>query len=103
MTDLTKRKPIRSNAILRAAKGEACACCGVNDETTVFAHINAQWAGKGLGIKADDFGMFLCRLCHDQYDGRDKHPLEDWEILKAVYRTWVRLIDKGIITVKDMK
>lgn len=102
VTDLTKRKPIRSKAIRDAANGEACACCGRNDQTTIFAHLNEGWAGKGLGQKADDFGMFLCQRCHSNYDGRNGVAAipEMWEILRACYRTWRRLYELGIITIK---
>lgn len=72
----------------------------LNDGTVVFAHLNESWAGKGIGIKADDLaGAFLCAGCHAEYDrpfnllGR----IEDWEITRAMYRTWRRLWERGII------
>ena len=106
---LTKRHPIRSKAITQAAKDEPCTVCGSNDGSTVFCHLNESWAGKGMGQKADDIaGFFGCEVCHDWYDGRkilrgytDKP--DDRAVMRAMYRTWVRLIDKGIITVKGAK
>jgi hypothetical protein len=98
---LTKRTPYRNNAILRAAKGEACAICGDEDGTTVFCHLNLADAGKGMSQKADDCaGFFGCAFCHDVYDGRRKRlgdPMSDHEVLRAYYRTIRRLLDRGIL------
>ena len=89
-------------AIPDAAKGEACALCETQDETTVFAHFNNSWAGKGYGKKADDCaGMFLCHACHHNYDNPGVSGytgFEEWEILRAYYRTIRRLLDKGVLT-----
>lgn len=107
---IEKRKPFRSKAITKAAKDEPCTVCGRNDGTTVFCHLNESWAGKGMGQKADDFaGFFGCQLCHTAYDNRGKpilpgvaysYHVDDWEIMRAMYRTWRRLLDLGILTVK---
>ena len=97
---LQKHNHIRSKAITQAANGEACTICGLQNDTVVFAHINEPWAGKGMGIKADDMaGMFLCEKHHDIYDGRiiSSSPIQDWEITRAMYRTWRRLWERGII------
>jgi hypothetical protein len=107
--DLTKRRPIRSKAITQAADGEACTICGIQDGTVVFCHLDELFAGKGTGQKADDIaGFFGCRDCHALYGGhKDSVILKthlvvtDWEVLRALYRTWVRLIDKGVITIRD--
>ena len=111
MTALEKRRPFRSKAITQAANGEACTVCGRNDGTTVFCHLNESWAGKGMGQKADDFaGFFGCELCHTAYDNKGKPirrgveyrlNVEDWEIMRAMYRTWRRLLDRGILLVKE--
>ena len=102
--NLQKRKPIRSKAITQAANGEACTVCERNDGTTVFCHLNEGWAGKGMGQKADDIaGFFGCRECHDIYDGRgglDVIPYSNDVVVRAMYRTWRRLIEKGVITIK---
>lgn len=111
MTNLTKRKPIRSDAIRKAANGEPCTVCGRNDGTTVFCHLNESWAGKGGNLKADDIaGFFGCQKCHDMYDGRNipnnarlAIGIEDWAIMRAMYRTWRRLWELGIITIKGEK
>ena len=104
MKDLTKRKPIRSKAIRQAANGESCTVCGVNNGTTVFCHLDEQWAGKGMGQKADDIaGFFGCVECHAQYGGITCSGLRinDGIIMRAMYRTWRILIDRGIIKITD--
>jgi len=100
--NLTKRQAIRSKAIRNAAKGEACTVCNRNDGTTVFCHLNESWAGKATGQKADDIaGFFGCARCHDDYDGRRSvNPVTDWMVMRAMYRTWRRLIELGAIEVK---
>lgn len=98
---LTKRKPIRSQAILDSAKDESCTICDVKDGTVVACHLNAAWAGKGMGQKADDLAIFYgCYKCHTKYDSPKLVMHEDWEIMRALYRTWRRLVEKGVITIK---
>ena len=98
--NLEKRKPIRSKAIRQAANGEACTVCGKNDGTTVFCHLNESWAGKGIGQKSDDIaGFFGCDVCHLDYDVIK--CVKDDELMRAMYRTWRILIDRGIIKITD--
>lgn len=94
-----KRKAIRSKKILKAAKGEYCTICGMNDDSVVFCHLNESWAGKGIGQKADDIaGFFGCQQCHDIYDGRSGHDtISDYAVLRAMYKTWRRLWERRII------
>ena len=97
---IPKHNHIRCKAIRDAANGEDCTICGSQDGTVTFAHLNDSWAGKGTGIKADDIaGMFLCERHHAIYDGRliSSSPIHDWEITRAMYRTWRRLWERGII------
>lgn len=103
MKKLTKRKAIRSKAIRNAARGETCSVCGTNDGTTVFCHLNESWAGKGIGRKSDDLaGFFGCRECHDTYDRRHNGaPYSDYIIMRALYFTMRRLVEKGIIKIID--
>ena len=95
-----KRQPYRNKKIREAARDEACTLQGPNctggGEDTVFCHLNEHWAGKGGSQKADDFGFFGCAQCHTDYDG---NRLEDeyFYVLRACYRTFIRLIDKGVI------
>jgi len=96
---------IRSEAIRQSARGEMCLLngptCNYNRETTVFCHINEGFAGKGIGIKAQDYaGFYGCSACHTAYDtgqlGEDKY----FYLLRAMVWTLGRLVEKGIITVK---
>lgn len=105
MTELSKRKPIRSKAIRDAARGEPCTVCGDNDGTTVFCHLNESWAGKGIGQKADDLGggFFGCSTCHYLYDSTVDGKPNDHDIMRAMYRTIRRLWEMGIIEIKGDK
>jgi hypothetical protein len=105
--NLQKVPMIRSKAIREAANGEPCTVCDRNDGTTVFCHLNESWAGKGMGQKASDIaGFFGCTFCHDCYDRRitinSGYAMahSDAYIMRAMYRTWVRLVEIGIITIK---
>lgn len=98
----------KSTKIRRAARDEQCTMqtpwCNYNAETTVFCHLNEQFAGKGIGIKAMDIGFFACYNCHAVYDRR-MQPSEEYKqdeyfyLLRAVVRTLQRLIERGIIHV----
>ena len=99
-----KRTPYRNKKILQAARGEECLAqfpgCTGGGEDTCFRHLNESWAGKGTGQKADDIaGFFGCQNCENQYAGLNilngKPP--DWMVLRAMYRTIRRLIDKGVL------
>lgn len=105
MIDLTKRVPIRSDAIRKAANGEACTICWAKDGTVVFCHLNESFAGKAMKLKADDIaGFFGCYGCHKQYDTPGSPIADDhWAIMRAMYRTWRRLWELGIITIKGDK
>lgn len=99
-----KRQPYRNKKIRDAARGEECTIdgpsCNNDPETTVFAHFNEGWAGKGMSQKADDCaGVFACSDCHDWLDGRAMY--EGWDRtefwLRGYYRTIRRLLDKGVL------
>lgn len=96
MNNLAKRKPYRNKAILESARDEPCVICG-NKETTVFAHFNESFAGKGIAQKADDCaGLYLCYTHHVMYDNCSA-DLSDYEILRGYYKTIRRLLDKGVL------
>lgn len=98
---MLKRAPYRNPKILQAAKGQDCTLnspvCNYNPETVVFCHLNERFAGKGLSQKADDIaGFFGCSACHSLYDSG---KLEDqyFYLLRAMHRTIINLIDRGIL------
>jgi uncharacterized CHY-type Zn-finger protein len=71
--------------------------CNYNPETTVLAHLNEQYAGKGMSQKADDCAaVYSCSQCHDDLDNL-RIENESWYLLRALTRTIRRLIDKGIL------
>lgn len=100
---------IRSDAVLRHAKGQPCmihlpGICNSNPETTVFCHLNSF--GKGMGMKTHDIlGFFGCASCHAYVDvGHGTKPLmTDLElaqsVMGAVCMTWVQLVTDKVITV----
>lgn len=104
-------RPIRSNKVLRSAKGQTCTArfpgiCNGDPATTVWAHLNGHAFGKGMGIKAHDIlGFHSCDGCHAYYDvGHGTNPIltnEEllWCVILAVTETWVRLIRMGIVIV----
>ena len=96
---ILKHNHIRCKAIRDAANGEDCTICESQDNTVVFCHLNESWAGKGMRIKACDLaGFFGCLKCHSEYDTPGSALSKDhWEIMRAMYRTWKRLWERGII------
>ena len=96
-----KRQPIRSAMVTRAADGESCTVCDARDGTVVFSHLNENFAGKGMGQKADDIaGFFACFRCHEAYERKLK-TVTHWMVLRACYRTLRRLWERGIINIED--
>jgi hypothetical protein len=91
-----------------SARGEDCTLqifpyCNQNPETVVLCHISIS-NNSGMGIKPPDwFGVYGCSDCHDIIDGRklvgvgmdEKQSLS----LTALYRTWERMIEKGLIKI----
>lgn len=100
---------MKSKKIRAAANGQQCTLntpwCNYNPETTVFCHLNEQFAGKGMGIKAVDIGFMACSDCHDIYDRRRQPKDQDYEddeyfyVLRAVVRTWLILISMGVVKI----
>ena len=90
-----------------SARGEDCTLqihpyCNGNPETTVLCHLPS---GSGMGQKSPDwFAAYGCSNCHDIIDGRRdivSSVLYDIEGIKndALFRTWNRMIDKGLIKI----
>lgn len=110
-----KRTRLRVPKILKAANGAPCMMdspvCNHDLETTVFCHLNFEWAGKGMGQKADDTaGFFGCSECHRWFDETSKYrprvsyqELDDEDVLKfiafrACVRTWRYLVETGVLS-----
>src|SRR5690348_12769109 len=104
---------VRSKKLTQAAKGEVCTFnapgCDYGSETTIWAHANYDFCGKGAGIKASDpFGCFCCQSCHDLFDGRRHDPLVNVDSLESYFwRAYVkshnRLIELGIVSYEGAK
>lgn len=103
---IPKTKPIRSQKIRDAARGETCTLqiagvCNGDPETTVLAHLPDE--SHGMGRKSDDIcAAFACSACHDVIDGRAKWELRpvdrgQWYMRRAMVRTWRRLVERGVI------
>ena len=77
--------------------------CNCNTETTVLAHINC--IDKGTSKKSPDWwAVYACSTCHDIIDGKNiNHALSKSEIteciLRAIYLTQKRMIEKGLIRI----
>lgn len=101
---------IRSKAIRSSARGESCTVmspvCNGNPETVVWAHSPFKAIhGGGMSLKPHDIhGCYACSACHDWIDGRLGFDFHEGEQMHAFMagnaRSLVRLIDKGIVTVK---
>ena len=108
---IEKRNHIRSKAIRESARDESCCWPGCYTLAQCWAHSNLQSDGKGTGIKAEDiYGAYLCQYHHDCYDGRENTSGEyknsfdrQWYFDQAMKKSWKKLINKGIIIVKDYK
>lgn len=69
----------------------------------MFCHLNESFTNKGLSYKSHDIGYYACYNCHNAIDGRDKRASEIvkddkyFYLLRGVIRTWVVLIENGIL------
>jgi hypothetical protein len=95
---------IRSQAIKDSARDEVCTvhsdfCTGTG---VVWAHSNLQIHGKGTGLKAHDiFGCYACSNCHAWLDeGNASREEKMLAFYRAMSRSWLRLVERGIIKVK---
>ena len=95
------------NKLRESARGEECTFqifphCNQNNETVVLCHISCE--DKGMGIKSPDWWSgYGCSDCHDIIDHRRITNLPESAIIQAimrgVYRTHKRLIEKGLMQV----
>ena len=99
---IPKTKPIRIPALRKLAKGQECTLhivgvCNHNPETTVFCHLNESFAGKGMGYKADDIGVFACSECHRAYDEGLVTREMYYYLLRGVVKTLRIANEAGVI------
>ena len=104
-----------SNSITRkykklrdSARGEDCTLqihpyCNGNPETVVLCHLSTP-NNSGMGIKPPDwFAVYACSDCHDIIDGRTWKGFTEEEKMvfesNALFRTWQRMIEKGLIKI----
>jgi len=94
---------IRSEKLLKLAKGQRCVMCMADDDTIVAAHSNLQEHGKGMGLKAHDcMAAWLCYSCHQDYDTgflMSKEEKREY-ILTAICRTHVEMWRQGLLGLK---
>lgn len=94
---------IRSQKILRSAKGAPCALrlpgvCNNDPATTVWAHLNGF--GKGMGMKTHDIlGFPACSACHSEYDTGKHRSQYTGDALRALCETLVGLVRSGLVIV----
>ena len=102
---------MKSTALRESARGEQCTVqivgiCNGDTETTVLAHLPDE--SGGMGRKSDDISVcYSCSSCHDAIDRRVKSiSLEcdrEWYLRRAMIRTWRRMVETGLITIKGLK
>ena len=96
-------------SIRESAKGEQCTLniagvCNYDTQTVVLCHFPSE--EHGIGHKSPDWcAGYGCFACHNAIDGRTKAGLTDEErqyyMRRSMVRTWARLIEKGIIFIKE--
>jgi hypothetical protein len=112
-TGKRESRHIVSQAIRDSARGEECTLqivgvCNHDASTTVLAHLPDE--SHGIARKSDDISAcYACSACHSMIDGRTLgdawrvEPFKASYMRRAMVRTWRRLIEKGIVTIKGMK
>ncbi len=94
-----------SPALRKAAAGESCVLCGIQDGTIVLCHLplNAWGFGSGKALKCPDWlGAHLCHRCHSDVDSEKFR--RDAELRgKVLAATLARLFDNGTLQIKGEK
>lgn len=109
---MLKPTRIESKDIRQAAQGERCTLqivgvCNGRTDTTVLAHLPDE--SHGISRKSDDLsGAFGCDACHSVIDGRaawpaGEKPHREWYFRRAQTRTWRRLLELGVISIKGVR
>lgn len=106
-----KRLRIESKKIRDAARGEDCTLniagvCNYDSSTVVLTHLPDE--SHGMAHKSDDISAcFSCSSCHDVIDRRTVNETfeqdREWYLRRGMVRTWRRLIEMQIVSIKDVK
>lgn len=112
-----KRSRAKATPVRKSAAGEGCTMqvagvCNGQAETVVLAHF--RWLGDcGAGIKPSDLqAAYACSECNRWTDSPTPAETADrlqyeadrnFYALRAMIRTLLRMVAKGIITVKGMQ
>ena len=108
-----KSKPIRDSARGQRCTMQIVGVCNGNPETTILAHLPDE--SHGMAKKADDISScYACSACHDATDGvksadvsaDDWHEFQnhkEWYMRRAMVRTWRKLFEQGLLTIKGAK
>ncbi len=98
-------KRSKSTKLRKSAKGEACTLripgvCNGNPETTVLCHISIPGM-SGMAMKPIDMhGLYGCSECHRHLDDRsswNRIELSWFHVLRALFETQLRMVEKGEI------
>ena len=103
---------MKSQKMRDSARNEQCTLnlmgvCNYDPATTILAHLPDE--SNGMGKKADDLSAcYTCSACHDAIDNRRKWPESEsehreWYYRRAQTRTWRRMVELGVITIKGIK
>lgn len=106
-----KQIRIESKKIREAARDEECTLniagvCSYNSSTVVLTHLPDE--SHGMSRKADDISAcFGCSDCHKVIDRQVINKVfeedREWYLRRAMVRTWRRLIEMQIVSIKDVK
>ncbi len=97
-----KFQKLRDSANLETCTLQIFPYCNQDPTKTSLCHLPS---GSGWGQKSPDwFAAYGCSDCHDIIDGRrhaaDVNDLDKITIMqRALFRTWERMIDKGLIKI----
>ncbi|WP_043530442.1 nuclease domain-containing protein [Litchfieldella xinjiangensis] len=110
---MLKTLRVESQAMRNAARAERCTLeilgvCSHREETTVLAHLPDE--SHGISRKSDDISaVFACSNCHNVIDGdsrgwpADEYRQREWYFRRAQTRTWRRLLELGVISIKGVR
>jgi uncharacterized Fe-S cluster-containing radical SAM superfamily protein len=89
----------------KAAEGQSCVRCGIEDGSIVLAHytgVRRGAYGGGLSLKCHDiFGAHLCGACHRYMDTESRDRAKRWEHSEEfqhyILLTIKRLLDQEVL------